>query len=286
VNSARMVGGLLSYVIVAGASALGLSACSKPAEQVAPGMGYAAMAQLPDFGGWWIWQYAPSDQLPNGAPPMIFMDAPFNPEVAKWHDSLIKQVAEAFGKAVSQDPAKNDDSYNKTGYCRPPVFYGVMAADFNNWFEMLYTPGRVTLLDEEGLIRRVDLNGTLPTEVETSDSGTSVGHWEGQTLVVETLRKGRMVPPEVPMEHPDGLMKVVERFTLKEPDLLQNEVTITVPNVFTRPYQHTYLYRRDRQHAYHDETPCVDYDRFGDAAKGKQRFDLTPPSDLPPPPKE
>lgn len=263
---------------------LSLAACDKSPETATPGASYDTLKELPDFSGWWIWEYTPADQLPNGAPPVIFLDAPFKPEIAAVVQARIQFIGKLFDQDSGAAAVANDDSYNKANYCSRPKFAGVMGASFNSWFEVLYTPGRVTLIDEEGLIRRVDLDKPLPADVEASNTGTSVGHWEGQTLVVETLRVGRILPPDVPAESGDGRIQVVERYSLKEPDLLQNEVTITAPNVFTRPYEHTYLYRRDRTHEYHDETSCVDFDRYGDPTTGKQRFDSTPPADLPPPP--
>ncbi len=265
-----------------------LVACSGPTVD-APGTTYRSLEQLPDLGGWWLQEFAPEDSSPLGAPPndILYSNAPFVPSVA----AAIKSYLDGFGKAAAgavSGAAKPDDSYDAAGYCKPPVFRGFNGELFNVWFEVLYTPGRVTLADEAGLVRRIDLDKPLPAQVEVSDAGTSVGHWEGQTLVVETRRKEAPAAGALDYRGPRswGPMHIVERFSLKEPDLLQVDVIITAPEVFTRPFERSLRYRRDRQHEFHEETPCVTYDRFGDPAKGKQRFDLTPPSDLPPPPKD
>jgi hypothetical protein len=75
--------------------------------------------------------------------------------------------------------------------------------------------------------------------------GHSVGRWEGDTLVVDVTdfndktwfdRAGNF--------HSDAL-RLVERFTLLTPDVIQYEVTIEDPNVFTRPWRIVMpLYRR------------------------------------------
>jgi len=54
--------------------------------------------------------------------------------------------------------------------------------------EIIQTPGRVTLVQEEHRrIRRIYLDGELPDNPEPRYYGHSVGHWDGDTLVVETV---------------------------------------------------------------------------------------------------
>jgi len=64
--------------------------------------------------------------------------------------------------------------------------------------------------------------------------GLSVGHWEGDTLVVETtnltdkLRVGRMAHSEE--------LKLTERFTRIDPDMVDYIVTVDDPRTFVRPW--------------------------------------------------
>lgn len=252
---------------------LGLSACSPQ-----PDTPLDSPEKLPDLGGWWLWEPAPEDYPAFGAPPNTFLySAPFVPSVAAQVRTFTEAMEKGFTEAAT-GATLFGDAYDAAGYCRPPSFRGFNGESFNTWFEVLVTPGRVTIIDENSLVRRIDLDRPLPAEVEVSDAGTSVGRWEGQTLVVETRRR------EAPGPRSWGAMHVVERILLEEPDMLRVDVVITAPEVFTRPFERTLRYRRDRQHEFHEETPCVAYDRYGDPATGKQRFDLTPPPDLPPPP--
>ena len=72
-------------------------------------------------------------------------------------------------------------------YCRPSQFVGY-SGGFVESVEFLFTPGRVTLANESGLVRRIYTDGRpLPVDAETTNTGFSVGRWEGQTLVVETV---------------------------------------------------------------------------------------------------
>ena len=67
--------------------------------------------------------------------------------------------------------------------------------------------------------------------------GHSVGRWEGDTLVVDVTNfNGRNWFDRAGNFHSEAL-HLVERFTPITPDVIQYEVTIEDPNVFTRPVE-------------------------------------------------
>jgi hypothetical protein len=90
--------------------------------------------------------------------------------------------------------------------------------------------------------------------------GTSNGHWEGDTLVVEVTgnwpeswfdRSGNF--------HSDAL-KVTERYTLRNPDVIDYEATIEDNKTFTRPWKISFpIYRRLEKNAKLLEFKCVEY---------------------------
>jgi hypothetical protein len=90
--------------------------------------------------------------------------------------------------------------------------------------------------------------------------GTSNGHWEGDTLVVEVTgnwpeswfdRSGNF--------HSDAL-KVTERYTLRNPDVIDYEATIDDPKTFTRTWKVSFpIYRRLEKNARLLEFKCVEY---------------------------
>jgi len=128
----------------------------------------------------------------------------------------------------------------------------------------------------------------LPAAHEDTNTGTSVGHWEGQTLVVQTVGVSPTArfPGESQGAMPIGKhVKITERIWLQDPNTLQFEVVTTAPDLFVRPdkRQRTYTRVPDKTTA-SEITFCVDHDRSIDPATGKQRFDMTPPPDLAPPP--
>jgi hypothetical protein len=90
--------------------------------------------------------------------------------------------------------------------------------------------------------------------------GWSVGHWEGDTLVVDvTSFNDQTWFDRAGNFHSDAL-HVVERYTPIGPDALDYEVTIEDPKVFSRPWKMRMpLYRRLEKNAQLLEYKCVEF---------------------------
>lgn len=280
-----MTGKRTSALLPAAVALLGLAACSADqGRRGEPGMSWESMASLPDFGGWWEWQYSDEYRFttPDGTfilPPNPFRQAPVRPEFIRQGMQVLDTLGARIGAGGSQTAAEILDDV--TTICQPPGFAGANGTFATN-FEILFTPGRVTITDEGGLIRRVMLGQQLPEDPEESYAGTSVGHWEGDTLVVETTG----IDPTVRfISFPIGKgARMTERFRLAEPDVLEVQLEMTAPGVLEDVFRHTFRYRRNRDYVFHAETACHLDDRSVDHERRTQRFDLTPPEDLPPPP--
>lgn len=168
-------------------------------------------------------------------------------------------------------------------YCRPWQFTG-SSGGFTEAVEFLFTPGRVTVTNERGLVRRIYTDGRdMPAAIDPTNTGVSIGQWEGQTLVVET--RG-LNPLALIGGAPIGKnVRIMERIFLKDPGTLEIDVVTDAPDVFTQPDRRTRLYSRVAKTMANENTWCTEYDRSIEPGSGKQRFDLTPPADLPPPPR-
>jgi hypothetical protein len=90
--------------------------------------------------------------------------------------------------------------------------------------------------------------------------GHSVGHWEGNTLVVDVSRfNDRTWFSRAGDFHSDAL-HVVERFTPITADALRYEVTVEDPNVFTRPWKmKMVLYRQLEDNATLMDYRCIEF---------------------------
>ena len=108
-------------------------------------------------------------------------------------------------------------------------------------------------------VRNIYLEDPGPAPVNTW-MGQSVGHWEGDTFVVEANSfDDRTWFDRAGNFHSDAL-KVTERYTRTSPDLLQYEATIEDPNVFTRPWKISMpLYRRVEKNARLFEFKCIEF---------------------------
>ena len=109
-----------------------------------------------------------------------------------------------------------------------------------------------------GASRTIHLDPVDPPPADTW-MGHSVGHWEGNTLVVDVSHfNDRTWFSRSGDFHSDAL-HVVERFTPITPDALRYEVTIEDPNVFTRPWRMSmFLYRQLEANAQLMEYKCIE----------------------------
>src|SRR5262245_5588019 len=117
-----------------------------------------------------------------------------------------------------------------TGNAGPPKIPGGVTAES----EIIQTPGYVLMVTQANNdVRIIPLDGRphLPKSVGQW-LGDARGHWEGNTLVVETtnFHKDRNFRGST-----DGL-KVIERFTLVGPQTLRYEFTVTDPTTWTKPW--------------------------------------------------
>jgi hypothetical protein len=67
-------------------------------------------------------------------------------------------------------------------------------------------------------------------------NGDSLGHWEGDTLVVDTTAHNDQTWYDLSGNHHSNQLKVVERFTRTGTDTMQHTATMTDPGTLTRPF--------------------------------------------------
>jgi hypothetical protein len=139
------------------------------------------------------------------------------------------------------------------------IFYGCFPEAHPSWMlvthnamEILFTPGRVTLLGESdgNRLRRIYTDGRAHPEVsDPTFHGHSIGHWEGDTLVIDTtdiLPQAPLAINEAVGVPNDGDMHVTERIHLADKDILHVELEITAPKILTKPWKTTRIFFRQR----------------------------------------
>ena len=128
-------------------------------------------------------------------------------------------------------------------------------------FRILQTPDHVVITYEFAHATRIIYTDGSPHPLPNDFwMGDSRGHWEGDTLVVDTTHfNGRTWFDAAGNFHSDAL-HVVERYTPVTPYHLDYEVTIEDPNVFTRPWtMRMPIYRRMEEGLRLLDYDCVDF---------------------------
>jgi hypothetical protein len=104
---------------------------------------------------------------------------------------------------------------------------------YNNNYEIVQTPDTVMILVEMVHdIRIVRINGTHPPPNVHQWLGDSIGHWEGDTLVVDTTN----FTDRTRFEGTGDKLHVIERFQRVDPTTILYRATIDDPSTFTKPW--------------------------------------------------
>lgn len=242
--------GTVALVAALGASA---AAQQKPAKAAPTAAEWTAIASLPDFTG--VWEQVLGGGRRGGGPPA---GPPLTPDAAA-------------KKKAAQSAAPED---NQTANCLPPGMPGIMGQPYP--MEFLLTPGQVTIVIEAYTqVRHIYTDGRpLPADPDLTFHGTSVGRWEGDTLVVETVGFSPLTEIERFVPHSDQ-MKIVERFRLTDRDTMSIQTTITDPGVLTAPYTTTRTLKRHRNWTI-AEYVCQENNRNFVDQNGKAGINLGP----------
>lgn len=171
------------------------------------------------------------------------------------------------------EAAKKGPLPNKVALCYPVGMPGMMGMIYG--MEILQTPNIYAITSEwQAESRRVwmDLKEHPPLEeLDATYDGHSIGHWEGDVLVIDTVGLRPDVPfrAQLPYQHSEKT-RIIERFSQPSPDILVNEMTIIDPDVFEKPWprKFTYRYRPDWRLR---EYVCLENNRNVDE-EGRQKF--------------
>ena len=152
---------------------------------------------------------------------------------------------EARRKAEAEAAARGEPIAGGAVACVPYGMPRMMAVALYP-IEILPTPGQITTVTEAfSEVRRIYMNKPqLPIDdVPPGFYGHSVGRWEGDTLVVDTVGIKTSVPAYQNMPHSER-MRIIERIRLAAANLLHDQITIDDPVVLEKPITYTLVYRK------------------------------------------
>ena len=167
------------------------------------------------------------DGGPAAAPPKL------TPEyMAKW-------------EVMRKSRAAGSSEFDPTARCIPQGMPTMMGMIYG--MEIQQTRDRITMYGElNDSYRRIYLDGRKPSQRVLDDptyAGYSTGHWEGDTLVVDTvaLRPDSLIARFSP--HSDQ-MTVKERIRFTSPRVLEDRITVSDPKALLEPHESVLAYRK------------------------------------------
>jgi hypothetical protein len=115
----------------------------------------------------------------------------------------------------------------------PPI----LPRGYNSNLQIFQSPGHVVIQGEMGDPRIIPTDGrALPSEGLPQWNGTSVGRWEGDTLVIETAG----FHPETAWRNATENLRVTERITRVDEDTLEYAFTVVDPATWAEPWGGVY----------------------------------------------
>jgi hypothetical protein len=146
-------------------------------------------------------------------------------------------------QAAKDADARGEPLFGGYAKCLPDGMPTMMMAMFP--MEVLQTPGQITIIQEAyNQVRRIYLNEQqlAVDDAEPGFWGHSVGHWEGDTLVVNTVGIKEDVRFRGAPHGPN--MQIDERIRMLTKDIFEDQVTVTDPQYLTGAWKFTWKYVR------------------------------------------
>ena len=243
----------------------------------------ATAAALPDFSGLWGRNAFNFEPLPSGPKPLTNLErlsdgtANRTVIVGDYTNPILRPEAARAVEQLGEMARSGNPHADPSNQCQsypPPYAFSMQLG-----LQMLQAKDHVTILyNQDDQVRRIRLNRAHPRNMSTSPMGDSVGHYEGDTLVVDTVGVA-LGPEHIPMidrygTPRSGALHVIERYRLIDGKAareaaerqiredgprtaaavlvdsayngpgLQLTFTVEDPGVFTTPWSARITYRR------------------------------------------
>ena len=190
----------------------GVAGCTQPSH-TPPATAAPPVAAHPDFSGFWNLDVkVPRDPqlMAKVAPNTVFLDDTGPVEFPAGEFGGLKLKPAALEAARKWNPYQQLTIENA---CKPPSIVYAMQGPFP--IEVFQSEKFIVIkLEYYDMVRIIFLDGRKPeSDYPHSPVGFSTGHWEGDTLVVETTHLEAATITNNGLDHTDGV-RVIERFKL------------------------------------------------------------------------
>lgn len=182
---------------------------------------YGVNAGKPDLGGKGMWQVPYIIDMASARFTGKNVDVPFTPEAKKIFD----------------ERTANHSKDDPEGFCLPP---GVPRMMYTPYPAQIYQMAdRILFIYEGGahVWRIIWMDGRQhPKDPNPTFLGDSIGHWEGDTLVVDTVGFNDETWLDAAGHMHGEKLHVIERYTRPDSNTLQLAATIEDPDFYTKPW--------------------------------------------------
>jgi len=141
-------------------------------------------------------------------------------------------------EVIAASKTSGSYEYDNSANCLPPGMPAMMSMAYG--MEVMQGEDRITFFSENlDALRRVYLDGREPSESVLNDptyAGYSTGHWEGDTLVVDTVALTTKSYIDGSSPHSEQ-MTVHERIRFIEPGVLEDRITVNDPIALEEPWE-------------------------------------------------
>ena len=146
------------------------------------------------------------------------------------------QKAGAERAKISGRPPEGPEEMALTDRCLlwPTAGPPMLPSAYNNNYQILQVPGYVVILIEmihDARVIPLDGRPHLPRQIRQW-LGDSRGHWQGNTLVVDTTN----FTDKTHFRGADQNLHLIERFTRVDPNMILYEFSVDDPTAFTKPW--------------------------------------------------
>jgi hypothetical protein len=220
----RLLSVLLGLAIALSCSA---SACAQDKKTPAPAKDKDSN-KTPDLSGVWMRDAPPATAMQY----WIYELNQEEPPMTAWGQEQFKAAKSSFGAHEYPLEETNDPVLRS---CYPPGVPRVYMHPFP--FQFIQATGEVVMLFEvDSLRREIYIDAQHDPSLVPLWMGNSIGHWEGDTLVVDTNNfNDRTWIDRIGHPHSDQL-HVIERFRRTAQDHLVDDITIDDPKAYTKPW--------------------------------------------------
>jgi len=210
----------------------------------------ASTGSRPDFSGVY-YPYEPGSNAPatrpSGPLPPPTRSAPTSDGSQGRDPAAPKLTAEYMARweVIAASRTSGSYEYDNIANCLPPGMPAMMAMGYG--MEVMQNEQKITFFSEhQDALRRIYLDGREPSERVLADptyAGYSTGHWEGDTLVVDTVALSSKSFIDRDSPHSDK-MTVRERIRFNESGILEDHITVHDPEALTQPWEIVRRYQK------------------------------------------